>query len=43
MPTKAELQADNDGLRAKLEEARAIIDYALEIEDDEDDTEEEEE
>ena len=48
MPTKAELQADNDELRAKLEAAREIIDDALGIEaadaededDDADDSEE---
>lgn len=39
MPTKAELQAENDELRAKLEQAREIIDEALDIEA-EDDTEE---
>ena len=36
MPTKAELEAENDELRAKLEQAREIIDEALGLEDDED-------
>jgi hypothetical protein len=35
MPTKAELEAENDALRLKLEEARDIIDDALGLEDDE--------
>lgn len=41
MPTKAELEAENDELRAKLEQARDIIDEALGLEDDEDDGEDE--
>lgn len=42
MSTKAELQAENDDLKAKLEQARDIIDEALGIEDDEDDEDEDE-
>jgi len=42
MPTKAELQADNDDLRTKLEEVRAIIDDALEIEEEEEEDDDEE-
>jgi hypothetical protein len=40
MPTKAELQAENDELRAKLEQAREIIDEALGIEDDDEEEDE---
>ncbi len=43
MPTKAELEAENDALRAKLEQAREIIDEALGLEEDEGDAEEDEE
>lgn len=43
MPTKAELEAENDALRANLEKAREIIDEALGLEDEEDDSEEDEE
>jgi hypothetical protein len=43
MPTKAELEAENDELRAKLEKARDIIDEALGLEDDEDEDEGDEE
>ncbi len=43
MPTKAELQADNDALRAKLEAAREIIDEALGLEDEDEDEEDEDE
>ena len=41
--TKRELEQENEDLRAKLEEARDIIDTALgyELDDDEDDDEEE--
>jgi hypothetical protein len=39
MPTKAELQADNDELRATLERAREIIDEALCITSEEDEGE----
>jgi hypothetical protein len=41
MPTKAELEAENDELRAKLEQAREIIDEALDLEEDEDSEEDE--
>jgi hypothetical protein len=41
MPTKAELEAENDELRAKLEQAREIIDEALGLEEDEDSEEDE--
>lgn len=40
MPTKAELEAQNDELRAKLEQAREIIDEAIGLEDDDDDEDE---
>ena len=43
MPTKAELEAENDALRANLEKARDIIDEALGLEDAEDEGEEEDE
>ena len=39
MPTKAELEAENDDLRSKLEKAREIIDDALGIEDEEEEEE----
>jgi hypothetical protein len=42
MPTKAELEAENDELRGKLEQAREIIDEALSLEEDEDSEEDEE-
>ena len=43
MPTKAELQNENDELKEALERARKIIDTALDVEEmDEDDEEEEE-
>jgi len=42
MPTKAELEAENDALREKLESAREIIDEALGLEDPEDEEEDEE-
>ncbi|MGH7483972.1 MAG: hypothetical protein ACREMY_00025 [bacterium] len=42
MPTKAELEAQNDELRAKLEQAREIIDEALGLEEDDESDEDEE-
>ncbi len=43
MPTKADLERENNELRAKLEEAREIIDDALGLQDDDGDEDEEEE
>src|SRR5687768_7969557 len=43
MPTKAELEAENDALRVNLERAREVIDEALGLEDADDEDEEEEE
>ena len=43
MPTKAELEAQNDELMVKLEKAREIIDEALGLEEDEEDEEDEDE
>lgn len=40
MPTKAELEAENDEFRAKLEQAREIIDDALGLEDEHEEEEE---
>ena len=42
MPTKAELQEEVDDLRAKLEQARDIIDDALHIEEGNEEEDEEE-
>lgn len=42
MPTKAELEAENDELRAKLEQARVLIDEALGLEDEDEDEDEDE-
>lgn len=42
MATKAELQEENDELRARLESAREIIDDALGLEDGEEDDDEDE-
>ena len=41
MPTKLELERENDLLRAKLEEARALIDDALGYADDDEEDDEE--
>lgn len=43
MPTKAELEAQNDELMVRLEKAREIIDEALGLEADDEDEEEENE
>jgi hypothetical protein len=43
MPTKAELEAENDALRVNLERAREVIDEALGLEDADDEEEGEEE
>lgn len=42
MATKAELQSENDELRAKLEEARTIIDEALGLSGTDEDEDEDE-
>lgn len=42
MSTKAELQAENDDLRAKLEKAREIIDEALDLEEEDEEEEDDE-
>lgn len=43
MPTKAELEAQNDELMVRLEEAREIIDEALGLEADDEEAEDEDE
>ena len=43
MPTKAELEAQNDELMVRLEKAREIIDEALGLEDEADDADDEDE